>query len=266
MRALNWLMIVSASASAYALPAQSQQYAIDLPVSYNERDIKDIAATIQAGQVVAVVKQSLLSSMGRMLNDDTIQWLEAYSDSLIPIAALQDRGIFIDFSPQNMSLTAKLAGSALRPTELNYGAADYVVIPDSTATIASLNRFNLLTETVESDTRFALEWLGSANVGGYDGVNARWSAFADRDDEGNNEFYRGEVTLFHDNPQLPLRYELGDLTTFTSGHVSGLNMGGIGISRAYRELQPRREISPGNSQQFYLPSSADVEIQVNGFT
>ena len=162
--------------------------------------------------------------------------------------------------------SAKLAGSALRPTELNYGTADYVVIPDSTATIASLNRFNLLTETVDSDTRYALEWLGSANVGGYDGVNARWSAFADRNDEGNNEFYRGEVTLFHDNPQLPLRYELGDLTTFTSGHVSGLNMGGIGVSRAYRELQPRREISPGNSQQFYLPSSADVEIQVNGFT
>lgn len=266
MRALNWLMIVSASASAYALPAHSQNYAIDLPVSYNERDIKDIAATIQAGEVVAVIKQSLLSSMGRMLNDDTIQWVEAYPEPSIPITALQDRGIFIEFSPQNMSLTAKLAGSALRPTELNYGAGDYVVIPDDTAGIASLNRFNLLTETVDSETRYAMEWLGSANVGGYDGINARWSAFADRSNEGVNEFYRGEITLFHDNPTRPVRYELGDLTTFTSGHVSGLNMGGIGISRSFRELQPRREISPGNSQQFYLPSSADVEIQVNGFT
>ena len=140
------------------------------------------------------------------------------------------------------------------------------MLPDETASWATLNRFNLLTETIDSDTQVALEWLGSANFGGYDGVNMRWSGFADRDNEGDNTFYRGEITLYHDDPVRPMRYELGDLTTFTSGHVSGLNMGGIGISRAYRELQPRREISPGNTQQFYLPSSADVEIQVNGFT
>ncbi|AVJ55160.1 hypothetical protein C5610_01895 [Idiomarina sp. OT37-5b] len=266
MRSSAWLTIVSASFAAAVPVCVAQQYAIDLPVTYNERNLKDIAVSIQSGEVVSVVRDSLLDSMKRLLNDETLQRLSTYEQSMIPLSTLEDSGIFLTFSVQNMSLTLKLAGTALRPTELDYGGQNELVLPDETASWATLNRFNLLTETIDSDTQVALEWLGSVNFGGYDGVNMRWSGFADRDNEGDNTFYRGEITLYHDDPVKPMRYELGDLTTFTSGHVSGLNMGGIGISRAYRELQPRREISPGNTQQFYLPSSADVEIQVNGFT
>ena len=46
--------------------------------------------------------------------------------------------------------------------------------------------------------------------------------------------------------------------------MSGLNMGGIGISRVFR-VQPRREVSPGNSQHSISPG-APMLRSANGFT
>ena len=100
MRSSAWLTIVSASFIAAVPVCVAQQYAIDLPVTYNERNLKDIAVNIQSGEVVSVVRDSLLDSMKRLLNDETLQRFSTYEQPMIPLATLEDSGIFLTFSVQ----------------------------------------------------------------------------------------------------------------------------------------------------------------------
>ncbi len=73
---------------------------------------------------------------------------------------------------------------------------------------------------------------------------------------------RGYTRLVYDNPKDLVRYSAGDLVYPIVGYQTTINMGGIGVSRDF-SLQPYINAYPVSQFEFYLDTSATVDVWVN---
>ncbi len=73
---------------------------------------------------------------------------------------------------------------------------------------------------------------------------------------------RGYTRLVYDNSKDLVRYSAGDLVYPIVGYQSTINMGGIGASRDF-SLQPYINAYPVSQFEFYLDTSATVDVWVN---
>lgn len=233
-----------------------------LPLHWQERKIGDVSFVLENFTLYSVEGQALALPVDDLINDNTRRFLES-SQGELSMSTLVARGITLTLDAKDLVVVLELTPAAMAVDQLTYGNRNYFAKPSKSAGWAILNNLNLRIDesNIEQDD-LSFEWLAEANFGGHDGYNLNWSAFFEQNED-RTETYRGDITLFKDHFATPLRYEIGDLSSFNRGHLPSLNAGGIGISTPYQELQPLKRISPTNSQEFYIKQSAEIQVIVN---
>ncbi|WP_440056767.1 fimbria/pilus outer membrane usher protein (plasmid) [Pseudoalteromonas sp. T1lg65] len=234
---------------------------------YNSADVGQVSAVVDGLQLKSIAASEFKRSLQTILSDDVLDWLTSRNDQAITPDEFKAQGILLSLQPQDLTIEISLSEAAMATDSLSYGREKHFEAPKGEAKWAVLNNLNLNHERSNNihDHSSRLEWLMNANVGGGDGINMQSSVFWERSEDKGSRAYRGDIQLFYDQPDEPFRVTLGDTRIRSVGHLSGLQLGGIGLEKAYAELQPQRRVTPGNSQQFVLPRSATLEVFINEF-
>lgn len=82
----------------------------------------------------------------------------------------------------------------------------------------------------------------------------------------SSRFRRNGSRLIYDDARRLARWTAGDLLPESRGFQGSLDIAGIGISRSYALLDPRRNVAPRGGRTFSLARDATVEAIVNGRT
>ncbi|KAF7771132.1 outer membrane usher protein [Pseudoalteromonas citrea] len=240
---------------------------MDFPVRLNAAEVGQVSAASNGVEITSISANEFKSSLQTVLSDKVNKWLISKGNAAITLAEYAEQGIHLEMQAQDLTIDMTLAERAMATDSLTYGKQKHFDRPSDETSWAMLNNFNLNHERSNNnhDHRSQLEWLMTANVGGGDGVNMRGSLFWENGDNQARDVYRGDIALFYDIPEAPLRFTFGDTQINSSGHLSGAQLAGISIEKAYSRLQPQRRITPSNSQQFVLPRAANLEVYINDF-
>ena len=255
------------SVALFAGQARAAVYPMDFPLQYNQREIGQLTASIEGLDLVSMTGNDVLSVLSDLISDPLKAWLTEAGDSQLTLAELKAKGLEFTFNSQDFLIELNLHGSAMATDVLTYGRGDRLTPPSDSATWSMLNNFNLNHQRSNNNTDYAsgLEWLMYGNVGGADGINFDGSVFWDTSKGQGSQLYRGELKWYYDQPELPLRITFGDTQSRSLGHLATYSVGGFSFDSAYSQLQPQRNTTPGNSQEFVLSRTANVDVLVNGF-
>jgi outer membrane usher protein len=164
-----------------------------------------------------------------------------------------------------MRVVISVSVQVMKTADLSYGDRSRYAHPSESANWNILNNVNLsVYDEAGIEQYYDFEWLAYGNVGGSEGVDFRTSWFANNRNQTNSS-RRGDIVVSKDFYQRPLRIEVGDVFSASKGYLYSAPIGGIKFSKASKKLQPLRKQSPINEQDFYLPSSAELAVIVNGF-
>lgn len=237
-------------------------YSMSLPLQWQERKIGEASFVLENFSLHSIEGDALALPISHLISKDLKQFLEN-SEGEISMATLQERGVSLTLNTKDLIVTLELQQQAMAVDQLTYGNRNYLATPSPSTKYSILNDINLrIDESNQEQDSISLDWFAESNFGGHDGYNLNWSAFYDKD-ENSEEFFRGDITLFHDNFSQPRRLEIGDISGFNRGHLPSVNAGGVGLSTPYQQLQPLKRISPTNSQEFYMRQSGEVQVVVN---
>lgn len=260
MRPLIYIMLlftVALSAHAAVFP---------VPIEYDGNEVGLVTIDYQNNEAVAVLASDLAEVMERSLNEEAMSALARYN--FVTLEALAEIGFHLQFRPQVMDLTITVAPNLLSRSAIDLqGDVNFSANSVELARWANINNFNFAAshDSRTETNKLSMDWSGALNVGGIRGLNLIWTTGFDYDDGiGQLESRRGPVTLFNDQPSIPLRVSAGDINAASIGHLAGTSMLGVSMTAAYQELQPYTRISPSSIHQLILRERADVEIFVNG--
>ncbi len=263
----RWYGAVCGVALLWASAARSEVFYMDFPLRLNDAEVAQLSAGLENFALHSLKADELADKLKKQLSPSVLNWLKGLGERPVTVAELGEQGVSLTFLAQDMVLEMVLSEKAMATDSLTYGKLKYVVEPQGAAGWAWLNNFNLnhrrSNNNQSYDTR--MEWLMKGNIGGGDGVNFSGAVFADDSSDGRFERYRGDWLLFIDAPDKPRRISFGDTQNRVVGHLGSYQLGGVAIESAYGQLQPQRNLTPGNSQVFVLPRYATIEVFVNGF-
>ncbi|MBV7315414.1 fimbria/pilus outer membrane usher protein [Shewanella sp. NIFS-20-20] len=266
MKGGMWLSIIFA---LLVSPLPLMAMTMSLPLWSGDRELGDVAVTLQGMDIGAVSLPALQAQLGGRVAASTWQALAAnpQTQGMVSVSTLAQAGISVTLDSQTLSLSVVIATHAMGEIGVDF-AEDYIpFVPSASSDFSWLNSFNFAhTQNWQGDEQSqnsAIDWLAQFNIGGASGLNITTANYLELD-EGQSQFLRGEWTAFYDNPHLPMRLSLGDVTSGTSGFLSSLNIGGFSLESDYAKLQPNRVIGPNNQQILILQESADIDIAVNG--
>ncbi|RUO32609.1 fimbria/pilus outer membrane usher protein [Aliidiomarina soli] len=256
----GWLLLLLLLASSV------EAFTFELPLLYDEREVGFVIVEVEGNTLVEVEGASLALALGSSISTELQTTLTAAG--MIDMQQLNALGIEIAYRPRTMELVARLQESAFGSDQISFAQSSGAAgLPAPVSRFAWLNNLNVAAEHEfeESNDQINVDWLGQLNVGGIRGVNLTWSATATHESVTNEtDVYRGQVTAFHDIPNVPMRLSAGDVYSPVVGHLGGASLGGISVASSYYELQPNRSISPGTSQQILVRERAELEVYVNG--
>ncbi|TMP42896.1 pilus assembly protein PapC [Pseudoalteromonas citrea] len=240
---------------------------MDFPVRLNSAEVGQVSAASNGIEITSISASEFKSNLQTVLSDKVNNWLTTKGDAPISVEAYADQGIVLKMQAQDLTIDMTLEERAMATDSLTYGNQKHFDRPKGESNWAMLNNFNLNHERSNNyhDHRSQLEWLMNANIGGGTGVNMQSSLFWEKGNNQVSDVYRGDIALFYDKPEAPLRFTLGDTQINSTGHLASAQLGGFSIEKAYARLQPQRRTSPSNSQQFVLPRAANLEIYINDF-
>lgn len=260
MRNSLWLLLCL---SLIGFKASGAIYSMDLPLIWQKKPIGNVTFVLENFNLQAVNTTSLVEKLDAVINEELKEKLESHPTADINVSDLQQYGIDLTLNAKDLNVQMELQPEALSVDDLTYGDRNYIAKPSKSASWAMLNNLNLrFDRTTDGDNEYALDWLAEINIGGHDGINGQFSAFYDHRNS-TTETYRGDIRFYYDKHTIPVRYTFGDVDAFSRGHLNSANLGGLGYSRSYRDLQPLTKITPSNSQEFYLKQSAEVQVVVN---
>ncbi|MET4697489.1 outer membrane usher protein [Constrictibacter sp. MBR-5] len=248
---------------------------LNVPLLVGGRYVGDIAAALSPDGEAQVATARLRQLLEPLANAEILERLSATAgpDGRASTQALRDAGLDIRFDRQSIELRATLAGDARRLTSLSaYGAADQTpagAVPPSgvSAGVTFGAAQTYVHRSLGGETGydgFLGSALGFVNVGGFDGVYLSFEGFYDED--ADDQWQRGNVTLFHDDWDEAIRYAAGDILPLTVGLQGAAAIGGLSVQRLYDEIQPYKNVRPSGRQRFVLNRESIVEVVVNGAT
>ncbi|WP_240503679.1 fimbria/pilus outer membrane usher protein [Pseudoalteromonas amylolytica] len=266
-RPAKWQCVLLSVLFIQAFPALSAVYVMEFPIRQNATELGHVSATVDGLTLKSISAAEFKRNLQSVLSKEVLAWLTSKGEQEVTLEQFRSHGISLSLQPQDLTIEMSLTEAAMATDSLSYGREKHFEQPNGEANWAVLNNFNLNHERSDNNQSHhsQFEWLINANVGGGDGINMRSSIFWENDDNLEEQFYRGDIALFYDQPDMPLRMTLGDTQTSSRGHLSGTQLGGFEIQKAYSKLQPQRKITPGNSQQFVLPRPATLEVFINDF-
>ncbi|MCC5878440.1 MAG: fimbria/pilus outer membrane usher protein [Idiomarina sp.] len=245
-----------------------KSYAAVFPVAleYDGVEIGYVTIDYQNNQAEAVLASDLVEIFENQLNQDALTALNEFN--FASLEELAQLGFGLEFRPRTMDIALIIEPHLLRRSSIDMqGGSGFRANLEDPANWAKINNFNIAAshDNRSEVNRLNFDWQGAINVGGIRGLNLTWSAGADYDDFTRElATRRGFITLFNDQPRIPLRTSVGDLNTSVAGHLSGASLLGVGLTSAYYELQPYTRISPSSVHQLILRERAEVEVFVNG--
>ncbi|BBN82562.1 hypothetical protein PA25_25470 [Pseudoalteromonas sp. A25] len=233
----------------------------------NVAEIGLVSAAVDGFDLKSVPAAELKNNLRNVFSNKVLAWLASKGEQDVTIEELKAQGISLTLQPQDLTIDMSLSESAMSTDRLTYGKDRHFEPPKGEASWAMLNNLNFNHERADNSNaeHSQFEWLMNANIGGAGGLNIRSSAFWENGDNRDNHFYRGDTFAFYDRPDLPMRFTIGDTQVNNTGHLSGIQLAGLGVEKAYSKLQPQRRITPSNSQQFVLPRPATLEVFINEF-
>lgn len=248
-------------------PVSAASYQMDFPVKLNQVEVAQVSAALTGFELESISADEFRQKMNHLLSKEVNGWLLEQGQQALTPDQYKKQGIVLTLQPQDLVIELSLSESAMAIDSLSYEQAEHVVLPTQTANWALLSQLNLNHQRSNNNQAYnsAFEGLFDANIGGGTGINGHASLFWTQSHNENSQFYRGDVRLFYDQVETPLRITLGDTQSRSSGHLSGYQLGGLSLDKAYAQLQPQRNLSPGNSQVFVLERAASIEIYVNDF-
>ena len=263
----RWLKLIIWIAGLVSWPALSQTYEMDFPVKLNNVEVAQILASVNGFELASIRADEVHSKLGKSLSQSVNLWLSELGDKQVTIQEFAAKGITLKLNGQDFLIEMALAESAMVTDRLTWGRGAAVTEATGAAKWSLLNNLNLRHQRNNNNQNYdsQMEWLFYGNVGGGEGVNFNGSVFWEKDSGFESKTYRGDLQFFYDEPDKPRRYVFGDTQSRVTGHLTGNPIGGISIAKAYAQLQPQRNITPGNSQVFVLPRPATVEVLVNDF-
>lgn len=257
-RTLTWLWLLFSS----SLLAKS--YQMELPTQFQNQTVTDITVAFSGSRISGINKQSLLSVLDKKLNQETKDKLHSLND-VIPLNTLHQLGFSTHYNPSTLTLSLSAQPELLSIAELSYSAEEHSVVLSKKAPWSVLSSINYqYLHTSEDKTSQLVDVNTAINVGANTGVSFITSHHL-FDDDKQQQFYRGDTYFSYANHHIPLKAQLGDISSAADGHMYSGQFAGLHLSPAYRQLQPQKNIAPISKQYFYLPQAAEVDILVNGF-
>ncbi len=266
-RPAQWQCALMALLCMLTSRAYCAVYVMDFPIKLNATEVGQVSATVDGLTLQSISAAEFKRNLESTLSKEVLAWLASKGEQEVSVEQFQAQGISLSLQPQDLTIEMSLSEAAMATDSLSYGRKKHYELPKGEASWAILNNFNLNHERSDNNQshQSQFEWLINGNVGGGDGINLRSALFWENGDNLEEQFYRGDIALFYDQPDMPLRMTLGDTQTSSRGHLAGSQLAGFEIQKAYSKLQPQRKITPGNSQQFVLPRPATLEIFINDF-
>lgn len=261
------------------VPAEPERsVAVTLPLILDGTYIGDIEVrTTIGGALISLNSQRFLALVGSRLNEEVRAALEARiaaEGDFLPVAAAQVPGVSIGFDEANFAIVASIAGASTRtqdfvlspnivdaPRENTFLPADLAIGLNMFLAKSYLHRDRLSPQR-EGWLPTTIGVDGIVNVGSLEGVYLfhQWTYSG----EGAGRLTRGNMTLVHDDWRRAIRGLAGDVDPFILPLQGAAPIGGIGVLRAYADLQPTRNIRPAGRTTFSLDRDAIVEVEVNG--
>ena len=242
------------------------EYQINLPIKYNGKVSAELKAVLSGMTLVGINTQSFTRVFVEYISSHELENITAEQGSIIPLSRLNDRGVQITLNTREMMLDVIIPQELLKVSTLRYGNRDYFAHPTDSASWNVLNNFNLETfHDNNGDADHELEWRLFGNLGGHSGINVETTWYKTLLADGTNKEYRGDIVFTKDYFQKPMRVEFGDLYSSSHGHIFSAPIGGVKISKSASRLQPLRKRTPSIEQEFYLQSTAEIAVIVNGF-
>lgn len=245
--------------------------AINLPLTFNGRFLGDIASQFEPGMTdVKIDGRRLLELLKPEITDFAYTNLETLvaGRQQVPINSVRGAWIEIEYDAGNVQLVAKIGQDEQRTRNINVaGLSDRpdlnLIEPSDFAAALSVNASQsfdhidaLFGDFVASAQVFA-SWRGAEGV-----VLLGDFRF---DQNYDDPWIRGNVTLFHDDYENALRYSAGD-TTLENGLALSASpiVGGVSVERRYSEIQPLRNVRPSGGNTVRIETPSTVEVYVNG--
>ncbi|GEA50710.1 hypothetical protein VIN01S_15140 [Vibrio inusitatus NBRC 102082] len=198
--------------------------------------------------------------------------LAVYGSNSVGNKELNPIGIWLDFDSNDLSLSVSLEEQSSSQTSIDFDGEYRKPTYSEYSFIAWHNIFNFsddydITPDSDNTNLWLGEWISAINIGGPLGLNLEAAAYVEgiqsNEELDSPSVYRGDILMFIDRPDYPMRFSVGDLSSSVTGHMPSLNLGGIAIERLWSRLQPDRNIQNGGAQSIYLRESANVYIYIN---
>ncbi|MEZ9591868.1 hypothetical protein [Vibrio breoganii] len=243
----------------------SSEWEMSLPVRENDV-LKSELRILTDGRIIkGVFTSSLLENFGSRFTSDFKNWLKARDPILFP-ETLADNGLAITLNTRDLEINLSADVSILSEQSITLDSYSSDGPYSESAFWSVQNNVNLTADyfSLDENVSSGLELNSGFNVGGYKGVNGIFRGYINNDGS-ETDFSRGSTFLFMDFPDKPYRASMGDVDTFSNGHLALVPVGGVRLSRDYQLLQPDRQIQNTGSQYLELTESATIDIYVNGY-
>ncbi len=241
----------------------SSEWQMAFPLTQEGRGVTNVTLITDGVRILYFPSQTFLNELDEYLSEEAKVWLK--SKTTVTPEELAEKGVELELNNQTLTVEMKLTSEASALRIIALDNADSSQDPYSAAASWSWqNNFNLSYQYYDSSGVYttAVDWLGAANVGGVDGLNATYRFYFNQSDR-DTEFYRGNSKLYYDNVDAPWRLAVGDIESTSVGHLPGLSLGGVSWERSYASLQPYRQLKNSGTQSLDLTESAEVTIYIN---
>ncbi|MGR5267426.1 hypothetical protein ACPV5R_06705 [Vibrio astriarenae] len=213
-------------------------------------------------KVDSIVKSSLFELTSDLLSEEVLSSLSKKPE-LLGLNELNELGITITFNPNELDLSLELALASRNTANIDFAQESPSSAYSKATKWSNQNAINLAAVTNNNNEEtYNVELNGAFNFGGVEGLNGIYRGYIDHTQQ-DTLVYRGSSYLFWDKPDKPWRVSIGDIDTGYAGHLSSINIGGIGWSSSYNDLQPYKTLRTSASQTFELSQSAEVDIFIN---
>ena len=262
------------AAPAPAAPAAVGTYSLTLPLIFQGAYQGDVPVSATPDGHISVDMARFVDLLGRRLSPELITRLTAAAAgrAFAPIELFEPVGVIVAYNPATLELNVSVpvsrqgAQTISAVDSVNLGLPSSQTIPPSRFS-ASLSLLARQSYDWGPGSERGLEPLRvatdvAANFFGPNGVYL--FAQGDYDQSGLAPYRRGNIVLIHDDQKRALRYLAGDVAVTSAGFQGSPTLAGIGIERAYGEIQPFNNIRPSGQYRFVLERPSTIDVVVNG--
>ncbi len=243
--------------------------AIVIPVKDGANYLGDIDVQIRPDDTTLISLNRLVELLGPRLDPTRLAALRAVptDQGFAELSGFAQSGVLVTFDKRALELSVTIASTdrALRTiamSDLDPGTIGEFAAPEPFSAYLNI--------------RGAIDYVHKGSLTGlgdpfllFDGAARFRSVVFEAEAEWNGQegrFRRNGSRLVYDDARRLARWTAGDLLPESRGFQGSLDIAGIGITRSYAILDPRRNVAPRGGQTFSLTRDATVEAIVNGRT